>query len=100
MKIVHFYEFVKVHRQHLEGKNKVLAKNESLDNSDYIFLIFRIVGFQLFQDTGFNQPLFVQPLFISEDLQGDNFLLFVIEAFEYLAEGARSVREHMHISID
>ena len=66
----------------------MLPKNQRFDDSNNVFLIFRIIGLQLLQDAGFNEPLFIQPLFISEDLQGDNLLLLVIKALEHLSEGA------------
>ena len=64
----------------------MLAKNQRFDDSNNVFLIFRIIGLQLLQDAGFNEPLFIQPLFISEDLQGDNLLLLVIKALKHLSE--------------
>ena len=68
----------------------MLAEHKCLDNSHDVFLVFWIVCFQLFQDASFDQPLLIQTLFISEDLQSDNLLLLVIIALENLAERALS----------
>ena len=68
----------------------MLAEHKCLNDSHDVFLVLWIVCFQLFQDASFDQPLLIQTLFISEDLQSDNLLLLVIIALENLAERALS----------
>ena len=68
----------------------MLAEHKCLYDSHDVFLVLWIVCFQLLQDASFDQPLLVQALFISEDLQGANLLLLVIIALENLAKRSLS----------
>ena len=68
----------------------MLAEHKCLNDSHDVFLVLWIVCFQLLQDASFDQPLLVQALFISEDLEGANLLLLVIKALENLAKRSLS----------
>lgn len=57
----------------------MLPELEMIDDLDNVLLLVWIIITQSFKDGGFDQPLFVESLSISNDFQGDELLLFVIE---------------------
>jgi len=72
----------------------VLSEHEFLLNSDDVLLVFGVAVSKLLQDFNFDQPLLIESLLVSKDLQRNELLVFVVEALEDLAEAAlaQSVR--------
>ena len=68
----------------------MLAEDERLQDPNDVFLIFRVVLLELLEDASLDQALLVQALLVTEDLQSDDLLLLVVEAFENLTERALS----------
>ena len=66
----------------------MLAEYKRLQDPHNVFLIFRVILLELLEDASLNEALFVQALLVAKNLQSHNLLLFVVEAFKDLAEGA------------
>ena len=64
----------------------MLPENKLFFNSDDVLFVFWIVCAELLEDFGLNQPLFVKAFFVSQNLAGDYFVCFVVEALENLAK--------------
>lgn len=88
LEVVHLYEFIQVHRQHLESYDQMLSEEELVQPSDNVFLILRIFIIQVLNQLCFNKTLLIQPLFVLKDLDCYVFLLLVIITFQYNAKTA------------
>lgn len=66
----------------------MFAEDECLNDSDNVFLIFRVVLLQFFQYACLDQSLLIQALLVTKDLQSYNLLLLMIKDLEYLTERA------------
>ena len=56
----------------------MLSEHELVQSSDNVFLIFRVIVIQVFDQLCFNQALLIESLFVFEDFDGDILFLFVI----------------------
>lgn len=66
----------------------MLTEDEAFDNSYDVLFVVRVVFLEFFKDAGFDETLFVQTLFVSENFQRDKLLVFMIETFEDLSKAA------------
>jgi len=64
----------------------VLAEYEFFFDANDILLVFWVVVAELFQDFGLNKTLFVESFLISQDFEGHEFLIFMVEAFKHLTK--------------
>jgi len=64
----------------------MLSEYELIIPSDDILLVFRILFIKRFNKFGFNQTLFVQPLFVLKNLQSHVFLQFVVKDSQHDSE--------------
>ena len=64
LEVVHLYEFVEIHGEHLKAEDQMLSEDESFDYSDDVFLIVRVSCLEFFENAGFNKTLLVQSLFV------------------------------------
>lgn len=64
----------------------MLAEYEFFFDANDILLVFWVVVAELFQDFGLNKTLFVESFLISQDFEGHEFLIFMVEAFKHLTK--------------
>jgi len=48
LEVIHFYEFVQVHRKHLEVQNQMLSEDQSFSYSDNILFVVWVTSFEFF----------------------------------------------------
>lgn len=82
LKVVHLYEFVQVHRQHLKGDAQMLSKHKLVKSTYDVFLVFWIIIVQVLNQFGLHQTLLVQSLFVFQDLKSNKALFLVVVASE------------------
>ena len=59
LEVVQFDKLVKVHGQHFERENQMLAENEILNDSHDVLLVFRVVLFQLLENPCLDESLLI-----------------------------------------
>lgn len=66
--VVHLYEIVEVDRQELKDDHQVLSKHKLLQLLYNVLLVFWVSLVQRLNQLGLDQALFVESLFVFEDL--------------------------------
>ena len=66
----------------------MLAEHKRLQDAHNVLFILRVILLEFLEDASLDKALLVQALLVTEDLQSNDLLLLVVEAFEDLAEGA------------
>ena len=65
----------------------MLAERERVQALDDVLLVFRILLVQRFNQSGFDETLFIESLLILKDFEGNELFLFVVENTENNTEG-------------
>ncbi len=65
----------------------MVSKHKALVYSYDVLFVILILEFQTLENRGFNQPLFVKPLFVPQYFKGDCVTCFMVKALKYLTEG-------------
>lgn len=95
MEVVLLDEFVKVYAQEFERDEQMLPENVEVQNAyDVVFIVF-VTPLEIFEQPELNSSLVLEPLFVSDHLDGHHLLVLVIKALQSLpkAAGAKFV-EH------
>ena len=64
----------------------MFSEDKLVQDADDVPLIIWVPFFQLLQDASLNQPLFIQPFLVPQDLQRDHLVRLVIKSLENLPE--------------
>ena len=86
LEIVHFYEFVHVNAQQLEGQAQVVAEHELRYLAHNVFLVVLVVSVKDVDQLCLDKALLVKSLFVPQDLHCYKLFGLVVKTSEHNAE--------------
>ena len=90
MEVVVFDELVEVDREELERDDKVVPENAVILYLNDVILIFLVLFLEVLEDAKLDTCLMLVSLLIFDNLHGNDFSCFVVQALQSLAKAAPS----------